>query len=67
MSCEKDIYTLTGILLVQTAMSLLSDDNTTAKKLGGGVLTPSMAASPNFFRNLDRAGFHIETKLMDKF
>lgn len=64
MTCEKDIYTLTGILLVQTAISLLSDDDIPARRLGGGVLTPSTAASPNFFRNLDRSGFHIDTKMM---
>lgn len=67
MTCEKDMYTLTGILLVQTALSLLSNDDTLARKYGGGVLTPSTAASPNFFRNLDRSGFHIETKIMVKF
>lgn len=64
MTCEKDIYTLTGILLVQTAISLLSDDDIPARRLGCGVLTPSTAASANFFRNLDRSGFHIDTKMM---
>lgn len=67
MSFEKDIYTLTGILLVQTAMSLISDEDILARKYGGGVLTPSTAASPTFFKNLDRSGFHIETKMMDGF
>lgn len=65
--CEKDTYTTTGILLVQTAMSLLSDEETFAKKTGGGVLTPSAAASPAFFMALDRCGFHVETKMMEEF
>jgi short subunit dehydrogenase-like uncharacterized protein len=61
---EKDPYTCTGTMMVQVAMSILFNEDIPAKKMGGGMLTPSTVACPEFYRALDRAGFHIETKLL---
>ncbi|PWW79541.1 hypothetical protein C7212DRAFT_310474 [Tuber magnatum] len=64
LTYEKDPYTCTGALMVQVAMSILFDEDIQAKKLGCGILTAATVATPEFYRNLDRTGFHIETKLL---
>lgn len=59
---EGGIYYLTGVLLAEAATVILRDD-TLAKKLGGGVLTPAMLGQP-FIDRLEDAGVVIETKLI---
>ena len=61
---EKDPYTCTGMLMVQVAMSILFNKDIEAKKLGCGMVTAAMVATPEFYKGLDRAGFHIEAKLL---
>ena len=61
---EKDPYTCTGALMVLIAMSILFDEDIEAKKLGCGMLTAATVATPELYRKLDRAGFHMETKLL---
>lgn len=62
---EKDCYELTGILLALTALSILFDEDTVARKMGGGVLTPSTIATERYFKELEKAGVFVETKLLD--
>ncbi|RPB11964.1 hypothetical protein P167DRAFT_488669 [Morchella conica CCBAS932] len=62
---EKDCYELTGILLALTALSILFDEDTLAKKIGGGVLTPSTIATERYFKELEKAGVFVETKMLD--
>jgi len=64
LTYEKDPYTCTGTLMVQIAMSILFGEDIEAKKLGCGMLTAATVATPEFYKNLDRAGFHIETRLL---
>ena len=59
-----DAYTLTALCIVQVANSILFGKDTPAHKLGGGLLTPAMAASPEMFKLLDRAGFKFDAKLI---
>lgn len=54
--------TVTGIFLAEAALSLLKDD-VTAKKFGGGFLTPATLGEPYIDRLRD-AGFKIETKMI---
>lgn len=54
------MYLITGIFVVEAAMTLLKSD-TEAKKLGGGVLTPATLGQP-FITRLENAGLNIETK-----
>ncbi|KAI5776650.1 hypothetical protein EDC01DRAFT_624956 [Geopyxis carbonaria] len=61
---DGDPYELTGRMMVVIAMAILFDPNTLARKLGGGLLTPACLATPQLFRELDRAGLKIETKLL---
>lgn len=61
--CEKDCYTLTGILLAQTALAILFDP--AARAAGGGVLTPSMVASQRYFEALERVGVVVEVKMLE--
>jgi short subunit dehydrogenase-like uncharacterized protein len=61
-----DLYSLTGLLLVQTALGLLYDENTLARKLGGGLLTPSTVVTPERIMELERNGFKITTALVEE-
>lgn len=63
--CEKDCYTLTGILLSQTALAILFDP-AAARAAGGGVLTPSMVASQRYFDALERVGVVVEVKMLEE-
>jgi short subunit dehydrogenase-like uncharacterized protein len=56
---------LTGILLALTAMAILFDEDTVARKMGGGVLTPSTIATERYFKELEKAGVFVETKMLD--
>lgn len=56
------IYYLTGVLLAEAAMVILRDD-TPAKELGGGLLTPATLGQP-FIDRLKDAGVIIETQLV---
>lgn len=60
--CEKDCYTLTGILLARTALTILFDPATAA--LGGGMLTPSMLATDAYFAGLEKAGVALEVTML---
>lgn len=64
VNSASDGYTLTAMLMVHVAMSILFDKGTLAATLGGGILTPASVASPDLFRRLDRAGLKIETKIL---
>lgn len=57
-------YELTGLLVVQTAMSILFDENIAARKMGGGVLTPATVVTPAHIQALERAGLKIEAKIV---
>ena len=56
------IYHLTGVLLAEAAMVILREE-TTAKSLGGGLLTPATLGQPLVDR-LRQAGLHIEVGTM---
>ncbi|KAK3313522.1 Saccharopine dehydrogenase-domain-containing protein [Apodospora peruviana] len=56
--------TVTGVLLAEAASSLLEDDDV-ASQLPGGVFTAACLGQP-FIDRLDNAGFHFESKLVDK-
>ncbi|KAK4137136.1 hypothetical protein BT67DRAFT_372195 [Trichocladium antarcticum] len=55
-------YYLTGILLAEAAATLLEDDHGLTT---GGIYTPACLGQP-FIDRLDRAGFHFETKRLEK-
>lgn len=59
---EGGMYYLTGVLLAEAAIVILRDD-TTARKLGGGLLTPAMLGQP-FIDRLRKAGLKFETQLL---
>jgi short subunit dehydrogenase-like uncharacterized protein len=56
--------TVSGLLVSQAALSLLKDD-VTAKKLGGGFMTPATLGQPLIDR-LGDLGFKIEVKMVGK-
>ena len=56
------LYHLTGVLLAEAAMVILRDD-TPAKELGGGLLTPATLGQP-FIDRLKNAGVTIESELV---
>ena len=56
------IYYLTGLLLAEAAMVLLTNDDLTTK-LGGGLLTPAMLGQP-FIDRLRNAGVIVESRIM---
>jgi len=60
-----DIYSLTGLLMVQTALGLLYDEDTLARRLGGGLLTPSTVVTPERIMELERSGFRITLNKSD--
>lgn len=55
---------VSGLLVSQAALSLLKDD-VTAKKLGGGFMTPATLGQPLIDR-LGDLGFKIEVKMVGK-
>lgn len=62
MRYEGGMYYLTGVFLAEAAITVLRDD-TIAKKLGGGILTPAMFGQP-FIDRLRRAGILFETRML---
>ena len=56
------IYHLTGVLLAEAAMVILQD-NSTAQRLGGGLLTPATLGQP-FVDRMQNAGLIVETKML---
>lgn len=54
--------TVSGLLVSQAALTLLKDD-VTAKKLGGGFMTPATLGQPLIDRLAD-LGFKIEVKMV---
>lgn len=62
---EKDCYTLTGILLTQAALSILSTEDSEAKRMGGGILTPSTVTTEGFWKGLEGSGVFVETKAVE--
>lgn len=63
MKYDGGLYYLTGVFLAEAAITILRDD-ALVKKLGGGILTPSMLGQP-FVDRLRKAGVVLETKLLD--
>ncbi|KAF2156729.1 hypothetical protein K461DRAFT_249200 [Myriangium duriaei CBS 260.36] len=59
---EGSAYHMTGIFLAEAAMSLLKDDSL-AKKMGGGVLTPATLGE-GYVERLQKAGFKLELRTM---
>jgi len=57
------ILTVTGVLLAEAALSLLKDESM-AKEIGGGVLTPAMLGQA-YVDRLGESGFKIETRLLE--
>lgn len=53
---------VSGLLVSQAALTLLKDD-VTAKKLGGGFMTPATLGQPLIDRLAD-LGFRIEVKMV---
>ena len=62
MRWEGGGYYLTGVFLAEAAIVILRDD-TTAQRLGGGLLTPAMLGQP-FIDRLRKAGLKFETQMM---
>ena len=62
MRWEGGMYYLSGVFLAEAAIVILRDE-TTAKRLGGGLLTPAMLGQP-FLNRLRKAGLKFETQLM---
>ena len=60
---DGSLYFLTGVLPAEAAILILRDE-TVAKRLGGGLLTPAMLGQP-FIDRLKRAGLIFETHIMD--
>ena len=60
---DGSLYSLTGVLPAEAAILILRD-RTTAKSLGGGLLTPAMLGQP-FIDRLKRAGLSFETCILD--
>ena|SRR5437773_10049422 len=56
-------YYLTGVFLAEAAITILRDD-TTAKALGGGFLTPATLGQP-FINRLADAKFSLQTRILD--
>ncbi|KAI9675328.1 MAG: hypothetical protein M1817_001231 [Caeruleum heppii] len=64
LTYEGGLYYFTGVLLAEAAFVILrGQDETLAKKLGGGILTPATLGQP-FIDRLQKAGMTLETKLM---
>ncbi|KAL5351373.1 hypothetical protein ACLOAV_003230 [Pseudogymnoascus australis] len=61
---EGGLYELSGLLVSQAALTLLKDD-VTAKKLGGGFMTPATLGQPLIDRLAD-LGFKIEVKMVTR-
>lgn len=55
---------VSGLLVSQAALTLLKDD-VTAKKLGGGFMTPATLGQPLIDRLAD-LGFKIEVKMVSR-
>lgn len=62
MRYEGGMYYLTGVFLAEAGITIIRDD-TIAKKLGGGILTPAMLGQP-FIDRLRSAGVLYETRLL---
>ena len=54
-------FLVTGVFLAEAAATLLEDD--VAGRLPGGVLTPACLGQ-GYIDRLDRAGLHIEAKIV---
>lgn len=59
---EGGLYHLTGVLLAEAAIALLRDE-TLAKKIGGGVLTPATLGGA-YVERLQKAGMRIDVRVM---
>lgn len=65
MRYDGGLYRVTGIFAVEGAMVVLrGPEDIPAKKLGGGILTPSTLGQP-FIDRLVKAGVKVETSLLD--
>lgn len=60
---EGGLYYVTGLFLAEAAMVILKNE-TLAKKLGGGILTPAMLGQA-YVDRLQRVGVQIEAELMN--
>lgn len=60
---DADLYHLTGVFLSEAAGAILSDRNITARKLGGGLLTPATLGH-TYIDRLTKVGVRIETKML---
>ncbi len=56
------MYYLTGLLLAEGAITILRDD-TLARRMGGGILTPALLGQP-FVDRLRKAGIVLETRML---
>ena len=59
------MYGFTAVLVSEAAATILNDKDISAKKLGGGVLTPATLGFP-YIDRLVRAGTVFETKVLDE-
>lgn len=59
-----DPYIITGIVMVEIALAILFDEDSMARKMGGGVLTPATLASETLLTRLDQAGVKIESRII---
>lgn len=57
---EGSMYHMTGVFLAEAGMSLLHDDSL-AKKMGGGVLTPATLGA-NYVDRLTKHGFKVDVR-----
>ncbi|PNS15265.1 hypothetical protein CAC42_8266 [Sphaceloma murrayae] len=62
LAFEGGAYHLTGIFLAEAAISLLRDDSL-AKRLGGGILTPATLGAA-YVERLQKAGLRIDTRML---
>ncbi|KAH0537000.1 hypothetical protein FGG08_006172 [Glutinoglossum americanum] len=63
MEFQGNGYYLTGLFLAEAAITILRDD-TIAKTLGGGFLTPATLGQP-FINRLTAAKFSLHTRILD--
>ncbi|KAF4548740.1 Hypothetical protein D9617_25g060690 [Elsinoe fawcettii] len=59
---EGSAYHMTGVFLAQAAISLLRDESL-AKELGGGILTPATLGA-SYVERLQKVGFKVDLRMM---
>lgn len=64
LTYEGPMYYFTGVLMGEAAMTVLENEDKIRKVSRGGIVTPA-SLGQEFVDRLDKAGCHIETKVLD--